>query len=398
MKTVSYLDKVTIPFLAKMVKCFLLIPKHFYFFTNFIFLLLCICPICRVYVRISDNTITKTHAGDLSYMQLTIATISQLAGVSKTTVSRVINNNPNVNRETRKRVLDIIESKGYFPNARAQAFSSKRTRTIGLVLPYDEAYTISNPYFSELLRSILEQVRKRNYHIIISYFLDEDCFKLVRQKMVDGLLLLTPSADHKSIVKALIEMKVPVVSTSRIIGIDDLHYIAVDEYTATCKVLDYLISAGHQKIGLILGPKSLYSNASRLKAYRKSMKEHNLPFDENLITCGDTSMESGMEMMRMLLKNNKEISAVFACSDMMAIGARQVIYNAGLKIPSDVYLISSDATLLSKYLDAPLTTLTQPTYERGRLAVDHLIKIIEGEDPGKPVMLPLDYIVSDSLL
>lgn len=326
--------------------------------------------------------------------EFSILEIAKLAGVSKTTVSRVINNRPDVNPETRKKVESIISAHDYYPNARAQAFSQQKNMTVGLVFPHDESYTFGNPYYAELMRGILGTAREKNYHVILSYFINDDCFMLVRQKKVDGLIILTPGSEHKAKLKELITLGTPVVSTSRVSGFNNLHYVAVDEYDATCKIIEYLIALGHRRIGFIGGPKTLYSSISRMRGYRAVLKKHGIPFDQRVVSFGDTSIESGAKSMRQLLCVDKKPTAVFAGSDLMAIGAKHAIEEIGLRVPEDISLVSSDATQISDYLDAPLTTMKQPTYERGRLAIEMLVNMIEGKPVESSIMLPMDIVIN----
>ena len=325
-----------------------------------------------------------------------IKEIARAAGVSNATVSRVINDRGNVNEETRKRVEAVIKEFDYYPNARAQAFSTQKTMTIGAVLTGDAASVFSNPYYSDLLAGVFSESRKHGYHVMMTYIDHDDSLALVRKKMVDGLVILTPGKKDKGAVEALMNTGVPVVSTSKLIGLPQLHCVAVDEYEASCKVMEYLVSLGHKKIAIICGPADLYSTYSRLRGYRAVLEKHGMEYDKNLVRYGDSLVESGLVCMRELLKDNHGISAVFACSDMMAIGARRAIEETGKNVPGDISLVSTDATSVAEYLDMGLTTIQQPTFERGRLCTEHLIRMIDGEDPGNSVLLHMDISIKKS--
>lgn len=327
---------------------------------------------------------------------VTIQKIAELAGVSKTTISRVINNRPDVNPNTRERVEAIIEELGYYPNAIAQAFSQQKSMSIGLVFPNDESAAFSNPYYAELMRGILEEAREKHYRIILSYLQNEDCFMLARQKVVDGLLILTPGTDHKAKLLSLLELGVPVVSTSRVFGLNNLHYVAVDEFSASSQIIEYLISLGHKRIGFISGPKTLFSSGSRLRGYQAALKKHGIPYDQDLIAFGDTSLESGERVMFQLLDAEKKITAVFVGSDMMAVGAKHAIETRGMRVPEDISLVSSDATDIVDYLDTPLTTMKQPTFERGKLATRMLVDMIEDRPVEDSIVLPMGIVVRET--
>ena len=329
----------------------------------------------------------------MSGMYISMKKIAELAGVSKTTVSRVINNRPDVNPQAREKVEKIIQESGYYPNSIAQAFSCQKNMSIGLVFTHDEAATLSNPYYAELIQGILRKARDTNYHIILTYLLNDDCFRLVYQKAVDGLLILTPDSSHKEKLRELMKLGCPLVSTAKVPGLNTLHFVAVDEYGATLKIIEHLIALGHRNFGYISGPKSLYSAQARLRAYKDALQKNGLPFDPDLMAYGDTSVESGATIMKELLQKGKTMTAVFAGSDMMAIGAKHSIEEAGMRVPDDISLVSTDATDISQCLDVALTTTKQPTLLRGELAMKMLVDIIEGRETPKNIMLPMDIAI-----
>lgn len=325
---------------------------------------------------------------------ITIQEIADLAGVSKATVSRVINDRPDVNPETKERIEAIMNERGYFPSALAQAFSNQRSMMIGLVFPDDETHAFSNPYYSELMRGILGTAHERKYRIVLSY-LEKDCFILARQKSVDGLLILTPGTDHKDRLTELLQLGIPVVSTSRVPGMTGLHYVAVDEYSASCQIVEYLVSLGHKRIGYISGPRTLFSSTSRLRGYTAVLKKYGIPYDSNLVGYGDTSIVSGEVAMNKLL-DSTDVTAVFIGSDLMAIGAKHAIEARGLRVPEDISLVTSDATEIVNYLDTPLTSMNQPTFQRGALAMEMLLDMVEGKEVKDYIMLPMDIAVRNT--
>lgn len=328
--------------------------------------------------------------------KLNISQIAKLAGVSKTTVSRVINHRPDVNAETREKIEAIIQEYEYCPSAIAQAVSHQRSMMIGLVFPDGETEAFSNPYYAELMQGVLKKAREKGYRIVLSYLRDDDCFTLARQKIVDGLLILTPGSNHREKLEDLLQMGVPVVSTARVPGMTGLHYVAVDEYSASCKIIEHLISLGHRQIAYIGGPKTLYSGGSRLRGYQTTLKKHQIPYDPLLVELGDTSMQSGYQAMERLMRKHRKFTAVFACSDLMAIGAKHAIEKHGLRVPQDISLVSTDSTAISDYLDAPLTTMKQPTHERGEQAMRMLIDLIEGKTVQDGIMLPMGIVIKET--
>ena len=326
-------------------------------------------------------------------IKINIQTIARLAGVSKTTVSRVINHRPDVKPETRERVEQVIRESGFCPNAIAQAVSQQRSMCVGLVFPNDEVNAFSNPYYAELMRGLLGEARLKKYRVVLSYLMNGDCLDLARQKLVDGLLILTPGSDHREKLEQLLALQIPVVATCCVAGMPALHYVAADEYGASCELMEHLVSLGHRHIGFIGGPKTLYSSRRRQLGYLDTLKKHGIPCDSGLVAFGDTGIRSGREIMEDFLRKDDRITAVFACSDLMAIGARQAVEAHGMRVPADVSLVSSDSTSIADYSDAPLTAMDQPICERGEEAMRMLIDMIEGRPVKKKLILPMGITV-----
>lgn len=327
---------------------------------------------------------------------INISEIARMAGVSKTTVSRVINNRPDVKPVTKEKVERIIKECGYCPSAIAQAFSKKRSMAIGLVFSDSETDAVSNPYYTELMRGVLDEARKQEYRVVLSYLMDNDCLTLVRQKTVDGLLVMTPSSEQRDKLQELQELDVPLVSTSRVMGMESLHYIVGDDYGACREIVEYLISMDRRRIAFIGGPECLYSNRSRLKAYQDALAAHQIPYDPAIVGFGAASFSSGREVMSGFLGTGHDITAVIAFSDLMALGAKQTIEQRGLRVPGDVLLVSTDSTAISDYLDASLITIRQPTYERGRKAMEMLVGLIEDRPVEQHVVMPMGVLTRDT--
>lgn len=327
---------------------------------------------------------------------INISEIARMAGVSKTTVSRVINNRPDVKPATKERVERIINESGYCPSAIAQAFSKKRSMAIGLVFSDSEVDAVSNPYYTELMRGVLDEAREKEYRVVLSYLMDNDCLTLVRQKTVDGLLVMTPSNEQRDKLLELQELDVPLVSTSCVNGMESLHYVVGDEYGICYKIVEHLISIGHRRIAFIGGPEELYSNRSRLQAYQDALQAHHILYDPAIAEFGAASFRSGMEIMNRFLNGGHEITAAIAFSDLMALGAKRAIEQKGLQVPKNILLASTDSTAISDYLDASLITIRQSTYERGRKAMEMLVGLIENRHVEKHVTMPVRIVIRDA--
>jgi DNA-binding LacI/PurR family transcriptional regulator len=326
---------------------------------------------------------------------ITISQIAEIANVSKTTVSRVINKKPDVSVKTREKIEGIIKQYDFTPNAFASAIHSKKSDTVGLVIPYDENYVFSNPYYSEIIRGVSSELKRARRHLMLVYSKDNDFTTLIRQKRVDGIIIVSPGRNHIPIIERLLEMDVPIVSTSRIPDISEVHCVALDDYKGACMAVGHLASLGHRRIGFINGPKTLASSMDRLKGYRDILGRHSISYDETIVINGDTSIESGYSIMHELLKD-QSLTAVFAASDLMAIGAIRAITEYGLQVPHDISIVGFDDMPFSAYLNPPLTTIRQEAYKRGRTSGKMLIDLFAGKKVKMRSELPVELIVRNS--
>lgn len=325
---------------------------------------------------------------------ITISEIAKIAGVSKTTVSRVINNRPDVREETRTRINELIREHDFSPNAFAKAISEQASHTIGVFTPHDENYIFSNPYYSEILRGISTEVNKHNYHLLLDYTKNDDVLPLIKQKRVDGIILLSPSSKHKAMIQKLKQLNVPLVSTSKIPGVTDVNYICIDDFKGAYIVTEYYISLGIKEILFINGPRTLASSMDRLAGYKSALNDHGIKYDSHLVINGDTSLESGYKIMQAALRNFS-VRAVFAASDLMAVGAISAIAEAKMSVPDDIMVVGFDDIPLTDYLNPPLTTVRQPTYEKGRLATRMLLDLIAGKEI-ENIVMPIEMIIKGS--
>lgn len=310
--------------------------------------------------------------------KITIAEIAQLANVSKTTVSRVLNNKPDVQPETRDKIKKIIAEYDYHPNAFAKAILNKKSNSIGLLIPYDANYIFSNPFYYEIIRGISQAANKNGYFLMFCYSEGDNYITAIKEKRIDGIILISPGSGHKGIIDRIRELDMPLVSTSKIPGVKDIRYVDVDNVHGARMAVEHLVSLGHRRIGFINGPSVLASSEDRLKGYCSVLSDHGIPYDANLVRIGDTSIGSGHKAMESLL-NTQDISAVFVASDLMAVGVIGAINEHGKNVPNDISVVGFDDIPLAGALNPPLTTIRQFAYEKGAVATDMLIKLI-GKD------------------
>lgn len=327
-------------------------------------------------------------------MRMTIDEVARLAGVSKTTVSRVLNNKPDVKPQTREMIMRIISQYDFQPNAFAKAISLRKSYTIGLVIPYSAEYIFSNLFYAEVMRGVSTETSRRGYHLLLCYTGNDKYLDMFKQKLVEAFIVISPGSTHKGITRKLAEIEAPFVTTSKMPGAGDIRYVDIDNIYGSTLAMEHLISMGHRRIGLIIGSPILTSSEERLEGYSAVLKKYGIPFDSNLVRRGDGSIESGYEAMLELL--GEELTAVFVTCDTMAMGAVRAIKEKGKKVPDDISLVGFDDIPVAQIMDPPLTTVKQPAYQKGKCAAKMLIDLIEGKEVMDKCILPVEIALRES--
>lgn len=320
-------------------------------------------------------------------MAVTIKDIAKLANVSITTVSRVINNkSEGVSEETRNRILQLVKELGYQPNAIARGLVTKKTKTIGLIIP-----DISNPFFPDIARGVEDSAHIYGYNVFLCNTDDNlekesEYINALKEKYVDGIIFTSSAPSNYEHIMELIKSGVPVIMMDRRIESEDIYGVFIDNYEGGYLATKHLIDLGHRKIACITGPLNVRNARERLAGYKKGLLENGLEVDEELIFEGDYKINSGIVGTEKLLNNNKDITAIFACNDLMAYGAYETIRSYGYKIPDDISIVGFDDIQLSQILEPQLTTIRQPAYDMGLTAARMLIKLIEGKKLNKKIV------------
>jgi len=327
--------------------------------------------------------------------KLTIAEVARLANVSKTTVSRVLNNKPDVQPETRDKIKKIISEYDYHPSVFAKAIFHKKSNSIGLLIPYDANYVFSNPFYYEVVRGISLAVNRNGYFLMFCYAEDDNYITALKEKRMDGVIIMSPGSGHKEIINRIRELEIPIVATSKMPGVKDIRYVDVDNYHGARLAVEHLISLDHRKIGFINGPGILASSEDRLKGYCSVLADNSIPYDPNLVRVGDTSIGSGHRAMLSLL-NTQDISAVFVASDLMAVGVIGAINENGMSVPGDISVVGFDDIPLAGALNPPLTTIRQFACDKGAMATEMLIRLIEKKDVEEISRIKAEIVVRNS--
>jgi LacI family transcriptional regulator len=330
---------------------------------------------------------------------LTLEDIARKAGVSRSTVSRVVNGQPYVRKEVRDRVLDVIEDTGFHPNVAARTLASQRSWMIGLVLPRSVSSFFTDPYFPRLVQGIAKASNQLNNTLAL--FLvetpedEEKMFLRVSRKgFLDGVLVQSGVLGEQ-LIERLVNSSVPLVVLGRPFDGTDPSYIDVDNVQASYQAVHHLIRQGYRRIGTITGSLNSTVSLDRKEGYLKALEENGLPVEESLIVEGDFTDSGGYRVMQQLLAARPE--AVFAASDMMAVGAMRAVIDAGLSIPDDIAFVGFDDLPLAATHEPALTTVHQPIYEFGEKAVEILIDIIEnGSLPPRIEIMETELVIRES--
>jgi LacI family transcriptional regulator len=328
--------------------------------------------------------------------KLTLEEVAELAGVSRSTVSRVVNNPERVSLKNRERVLKVIKETGYQPNQAARILASRRSNIIGLIIPSRADLVFSDPYFAALITGISRACNAHDYTLTLFVFHSEKEQDQVYQRalgtgLLDGLIV-TADKITDPLSPQIIARKIPAVYVGRPLDKTNISFVDVDNVAGAYVAVSHLIRLGYQRIATITGPMSSTTGIDRYEGYIKALTERDRPIEDDLIVCGDFTRDSGHTAMRQLLPRKPD--AVFVATDTMALGAIQAIHEANLTIPDDIAMVGFDDLPPAIIADPPLTTIRQPASQNGMLAVETLIDLLEtGPDPPRHMILPTELII-----
>jgi LacI family transcriptional regulator len=310
---------------------------------------------------------------------VTIYDVAREAGVSMATVSRVVNHNPNVKPQTRKKVFEAIERLGYRPNAVARGLASKKTTTVGVVIP-----DIANANFAEVARGIEDIANMYHYNIILSNA-DKRKEKEIRvintllEKQVDGLLFMGGVVTEEHL-QAFNTSNVPIVLCATTDEKGIMPSVDIDHEGAAFDAVNKLIEEGHRSIAMVSGTLQDPANGfARFQGYKRALEQAGLPYREDYIRVGNYRYESGIEATQYFLELPERPTAIFAATDEMAIGVIHGLQDAGLTVPDDVSVISVDNSRIASMVRPLLTTVAQPMYDIGAVSMRLLTKLMKKE-------------------
>jgi DNA-binding LacI/PurR family transcriptional regulator len=310
-------------------------------------------------------------------MAVTLKKICEEAGVSKATVSRVLNNHPLVSKETREKVQEVIKRLNFTPNALARNLSLQRTDTIGVLFPW-----IFSGFFSTVLLGIDSAAREFNYHVITSLSHDEEdensmALSLLSERRIDGLILMAPSLPNEKI-QEIKNLGIPFVVLQREIPDPEVSFVSVDNKDGGYKATQHLIGLGHRRIMAIAGPEASQDSGRRQEGYCQALHEAGIAFDPNLVIRSEFNKETALPSFEHFRQRFPMPDAIFCFNDDIALGLIKFLRTIGVKVPDDVAVVGFDGIEFTDF--AELSTIATPMKEMGEQAVRLLVKQLENKE------------------
>ncbi|MFF5563848.1 LacI family DNA-binding transcriptional regulator [Streptomyces sp. NPDC012623] len=309
--------------------------------------------------------------------QPTLEEVAALAGVGRGTVSRVINNSPRVKDTTRHLVEQAIAQLGYIPNRAARALAGSRSDAVALVIPETEKRFFAEPYFSDIVHGVGDALADTDLQLLLTLVRTDKerqrFLQYARARRVDGVLLVSVHGSDP-LPDLLAEMEMPTVLSGRRSGDESVSYVDSDNVGGARAAVRHLSESGRRAIGTITGPLDMYVAQCRLRGYQEAVGD--TPGGGSWIAHGDFTEESGRRAMGELLTRNPDLDAVFAASDVMAVGALHTLRSLGRRVPEDVAVVGFDDSPISRHTDPQLTSVRQPVAEMGRTMARVLLETL----------------------
>ena len=328
--------------------------------------------------------------------QPTINDVARVAGVSKKTVSRVINASPLLRTDTREKVIRVIAELGYVPNPQARALALRRNFLIGLLHDNPNAQTVLN-----VQEGILDVIRDTDFALVVrpvdrhSPTLVDDCRRFIERQRLFGVLFLPPISENDELARMCAQLRCGYVRMGSAQLDDPAHAVGSNDREAVSGAVDYLVAQGHRRIGLILGPPGFRSAHERATGFREAMARHGLPVPDELVAQGSYRFQSGVEAGEALLGVAERPTAIFCSNDEMAAGALHTARMRGLQVPGELSLIGFDDAPIAGHIWPPMTTVRWPIRPMARAAALKLI--LPDSAGGEPSRFPADLVTRASV-
>lgn len=337
--------------------------------------------------------------------EITIKDIAKRCGVGISTVSRALNNHPDINPKTRKMIMDVIEETGFIPNNSARNLKRADAKCIAVL-----AKGITNPMFGRMIRVIEEETQHNKYALVLRHveaYEDEVdvALELKKEKRLRGIVFLGGRFVHSE--EKLAKLNVPFIFSA--IGVDvndkigrlEFSNIAVDDKLESKRMTDYLLGLGHRKIAVIAEKPQEPVGRMRVEGYMEAFRERGLETPDNMIRYVQEdmehySMENGYLTAKKLLESGEKVTAIYATSDALAVGACRAVVEAGKKIPEDISVAGYDGMEIGEYYNPKLTTIRQPVEEMAKRTIRLLLDVIGGQRENQQIIFPAELVVRES--
>ena len=330
---------------------------------------------------------------------MNIKDIAALANVGVSTVSRVLNNHPDVKDETRQKILAIIKENNYIPNNSARILKQSNTKNVGILVK-----GVFNPFFSEMLKTISVGIQDAGYTMILQHHNNvsdiETLRGFIKEKRLQGLICLGGNfIDLQD--DDLQEVDIPIILVSVDIGakhnLKSCSSISINNKGAAQLATEYLIHNGHKHIGLILGEIKDYGiSKERYVGYVRALEENNIPFKEEYVLYGEYECKVAYDKTKDLLRQHPEITAIFAISDIMATGVAKACFDLGKTVGKNVAIMGFDGMDVAKYYQPAITTIKQPKQEMSEKSIELLLNLIEGKTSNTHIVLDVQLVEGQS--
>lgn len=335
---------------------------------------------------------------------ITIKDIARICGVGVSTVSRAINNHPDINEETKAMIMQVIKEHNYVPNNSARNLKKSDSNTIAVLIK-----GIGNPFFNSMIKIFESETKKKKYSFILQRVDNKEdevdvAIELVKEKKLKGIVFLGGYLNHP--VEKVKRLKVPFVIST--IGLDKINdkpvysSISVDDYRESYKIVDYLCKQGHKNIAIITAPMNDVSIGKlRFEGYKKALEDNNISLNSNLIrfmkeNIESYTMENGYVVTKELLESGEDFTAIFAVCDTMAIGACKAIFDAGKSVPQDYSVVGFDGLDIAKFYNPSITTIRQPVEEIAKETMKVLFDEIDNNHNPKRITFSGELIIGQS--
>jgi DNA-binding LacI/PurR family transcriptional regulator len=328
----------------------------------------------------------------------TLEQVAAVAGVSRATVSRVVNGSPKVLPDTVAAVNAAIAELGYIPNRAARALVTRRTDSVALVVPEPDSRVFSDPFFARMLHGVSTTLAPTPSQLVLliepAEGDDQRLLRYLRGGHVDGAIVISHHG-RDNVLHELVQLPLPIVFSARPLGVDvPVATVDVDNVAGARTAVEYLLSTGRRRLGTVTGPRDMTAAVDRLTGFSQALEEAGLPADA--VADGDFTAEGGERAARELLERHPDLDGIFVASALMATEVLRVLSQSGRRVPDDVAVVGYDDSVLATMTVPRLTTVRQPVEQLGRRLAEIVLAKIAGETHIEPEVFPTELVIRES--